>query len=368
MKFLEIDGDYGEGGGQILRSSLSLSAILGQPIRLTNIRSGRKNPGLSAQHLTTVNAVAEITNAEVSGATLGSQTLTFVPQRIRGGNYSFDVADARPSAGALSLVFQSVAVALAYADAPSTVTLRGGTHVPYSPNTHYLQTIFIPTLAKFGFQGSFKLKRWGWYPRGGGEATGRVQAGSNWRGVNLSERGALKAIRGISAVSNLPSHIASRQRDRCMARLAQFAGCISIELVEGKSIGQGTLVYLNAVFEHAQAGFSALGKRGKPAERVADEACRALIDFLESGAAVDPNLSDQLILPMALSDGESRFTTSQITRHLTTNIWLVEQFLPNRFKVEGAEGERGRVMTRRPIAGQDAPPTAGVECEARRGV
>ncbi len=346
MRFLEIDGDYGEGGGQILRSSLSLSAILGQPIRLTKIRSRRKKPGLAAQHLTTVNAVTAITNAEVAGDTLGSQTLTFVPQRIRAGNYSFNVADVRPSAGALSLVFQSIALPLTYADAPSTVTLRGGTHVPYSPNTHYVQTIFIPTLAKFGFQGSLRLKRWGWYPKGGGEATGHVQPVSNWNGVKLSERGALKSIRGISAVSSLPRRIAIRQRDRCMARLAPFARRISIDLVEGKSIGQGTLVFLNAEFEHAQAGFSALGQRGKPAEQVADEACLALIDYLESGAAIDGHLSDQLILPMALSAGETCFTTSQISRHVTTNIWLVQQFLPDRFEIEGTEGERGRVMTR----------------------
>ena len=346
MKFLEIDGEFGEGGGQILRSSLSLSAILGQPFRLKNIRSGRKKPGLAAQHLTTVNAVTEITNAEVEGATLGSQTITFVPRTIRGGKYSFDVADCRPSAGALSLVFQSIALPLAYADAPSTVTLRGGTHVPYSPNTHYLQTIFIPALATFGFQGSFKLRRWGWYPKGGGEATARIQPVSNWHGVNLGERGALKAIWGISAVSNLPNHIAIRQRNQCVTRLAQFTPCVNIDLVEGKSIGKGTLVFLNAVFEHTQAGFSALGKRGKRAEQVADEACQALINFLESGAAIDPHLSDQLILPMALAKGESRFSTSHITRHLTTNIWLLQKFLPNRFEVEGGEGERRNVMSR----------------------
>lgn len=346
MNFLEIDGDYGEGGGQILRSSLSLSAILGQPIRLTNIRSGRKKPGLAAQHLTAVNAVAAITNAEVVGAELGSQTLTFVPQQIRGGNYLFDVADVRPSAGALSLVFQSTAIPLAYADTPSTVTLRGGTHVPYSPNVHYLQTIFIPTAAKFGFQASLKLNRWGWFPKGGGESTGRIHPAPNWGGVNLSERGALKEIRGISAVSNLPDHIAVRQRDWSIKRLAQFAPCVTIDLVKGKSIGRGTLVFLNAVFEHTQAGFSALGKRGKSAEQVADEACQALIDFMESRTTIDPHLADQLILPMALAKGDSRFTTSQITRHLTTNIWLLQQFFPDRFEVMGAEGERGEVMAR----------------------
>ena len=134
MDILEINGNYGEGGGQILRSSLSLSAILQRPIHINSIRAGRKKPGLAPQHLTSVNAVAAIANAEVIGGQLGSQRLTFRPQEIRGGNYTFDVADIRPSAGALSLVFQSVALPLSFAKIPSTVALRGGTHVPSSPH------------------------------------------------------------------------------------------------------------------------------------------------------------------------------------------------------------------------------------------
>ena len=167
MDTLEIDGNYGEGGGQILRSSLSLSAILQRPIHINSIRAGRKKPGLAPQHLTCVDAVAAITNAEVIGGQLGSQKLTFRPQEIRGGNYTFDVADIRPSAGALSLVFQSVALPLSFAKVPSTVILRGGTHVPWSPTVHYLREIFIPMAAKFGFEGSIQLNRWGWYPKGG---------------------------------------------------------------------------------------------------------------------------------------------------------------------------------------------------------
>jgi RNA 3'-terminal phosphate cyclase (ATP) len=347
MNLLEIDGNYGEGGGQILRSSLSLSAIIGRPIQITNIRAGRKKPGLEAQHLTCVNAIATITNAEVRGDSLGSQTLTFVPQGISGGKYTFDVADIRPSAGALSLVFQSIALPLAHADVASTVTLRGGTHVPWSPNVHYLQEIFLPMAAKFGFQGSLKLNKWGWYPRGGGEAIATIQPVSNWQSVELRERGELKAITGISAVSNLPDHIATRQRHQIKRRLERPGGPpLKIDLVQGESIDPGTLVFLNASFENVRAGFSALGERGKPAERVADDACQELEDFLASGAAIEPHLADQLILLMALAKGESSFTTSRITRHLTTNIWLVEQFLPVRFEVSGVEGEPGTVVKR----------------------
>ena len=344
MDILEIDGNYGEGGGQILRSSLSLSAILNRPIRISSIRAGRKKPGLAPQHLTSVHAVAAITNAEVVGGQLGSQTLTFRPQEISGGNYTFDVAEIRPSAGALSLVFQSVALPLSFAKVPSTVTLRGGTHVPWSPTVHYLRDIFIPTAARFGFEGSIQLNRWGWYPKGGGEAIAKVQPTADWRGVQLGDRGKLQAIYGISAASNLPEHIVKRQRAQIQKRLAQFDSPVNIERVEGESIGQGTLVFLTAEFENVQAGFSSLGARGKRAERVADEACQALENFRASGAAIEPHLADQLILPMALAKGESRFTTSHITRHLTTNIWLVQQFLPVQFEVNGAENESGEIV------------------------
>ena len=341
---LEIDGNYGEGGGQILRSSLSLSAILNRPIRISGIRAGRKKPGLAPQHLTSVNAVAAITNAEVIGGQLGSQTLTFRPQEISGGNYIFDVAEIRPSAGALSLVFQSVALPLSFARVPSTVTLRGGTHVPWSPTVHYLQEVFIPMAAKFGFEGSIELNRWGWYPKGDGEAIAKVQPTADWHGVQLGHREKLQAIHGISAASNLPEHIINRQHNQIEKRLARFDSHVNIERVEGESIGQGTLVFLKAEFENVQAGFSSLGARGKRAEGVADEACQALADFLKSDAAIEPHLADQLVLPMALAKGESRFTTSQITRHLTTNIWLVQQFLPVQFEVNGAENEPGEIV------------------------
>ena len=154
MDMLEIDGNYGEGGGQILRSSLSLSAILNRPVHINGVRAGRKKPGLAPQHLTSVNAVAAITNAEVTGGQLGSQTLTFRPQEISGGDYTFDVAEIRPSAGTLSLVFQSIALPLSFAKVASTVTLHGGTHVPWSPTVHYLQEVFVPMAVRFGFEGS----------------------------------------------------------------------------------------------------------------------------------------------------------------------------------------------------------------------
>lgn len=344
MNLLEIDGNYGEGGGQILRSSLSLSAILGQPIRIENIRAGRQKPGLAAQHLTCVNAVAAITNAEVTGASLGSQTLTFIPKALCGGNYTFDVAEVRPSAGSLSLIYQAIALPLAHADVPSTVTLRGGTHVPWSPNVHYLREVFIPMASQFGLQSSLKLDKWGWYPKGGGEAIARFQPVPSWQGADLRQPGELKEIRGVSAITNLPKHISVRQRSQSLKRLKPLAPDVDIDLVEGKSIGMGTLVFLNTIFDNVRGGFSTLGRRGKPAEQVADEACDACSAFLATKAAIEPHLADQLILLMALAKGKSSLTTSRITRHLTTNIWLVQQFLPVQFEIDGDEGEMGSVV------------------------
>jgi RNA 3'-terminal phosphate cyclase (ATP) len=368
--YLEIDGSFGEGGGQILRSGLALSAILQRPVKITNIRAGRKNPGLAAQHLTGVYAIAEITDAEVHGAEIRSQELTFTPRTIKSGNYVFDVARVQPSAGAISLIFQAIVLPLAFADAPSTVTLSGGTHVAWSPTVHYLQEIFLEHAKKFGVHAEITLNKWGWYPKGGGEAIVKIQPiarktdgtpdpspsrslplssakGSGSRAglkeLRLLERGELLKITGISALSNLPMQIAQRQQQRAMQRLQDITKNVNIKLFDAPSIGQGTAIFLKAVFEHTVAGFSALGERGKRAEKVADEACDELREFIGTGAAVEPHLSDQLVLLMALAEGHSAFTTSKITQHLTTNIWLVEQFLPVRFHVVGQEGKPGEV-------------------------
>ncbi len=348
--YLEIDGSYGEGGGQILRSGLALSAVLQRPIKITNIRAGRKKPGLAAQHLTGVNAVAEITEAEVTGAEIGSQELTFRPHTLKAGTYTFDVARIQPSAGSISLVFQAIVLPLVCANAPSTVTLRGGTHVAWSPAVHYLQEIFLPYAARFGVHAEIKLNKWGWYPKGGGEAIVSIQPVERnadgapiFTGVQFRERGQLREITGVSALSNLPMHIAQRQQRRAMQRTRNITNNVNLELVNAPAIGQGTMIFVKAIFENTVAGFSALGERGKRAEKVTDEACDELRTFLATDAAIDPHLADQLIPLMALAENHSCFTTSEITGHLTTNIWLAEQFLPIKFHVAGKQGKPGEV-------------------------
>jgi RNA 3'-terminal phosphate cyclase (ATP) len=345
-----IDGSYGEGGGQVLRTSLALSALLGKPVRIENIRAKRRNPGLQAQHLTGVWATAQICDAELEGADLNSLTLTFKPQSPpRAGEYSFDVAEARKggSAGATSLVFQTLLLPLAFAPGQSRLSIRGGTHVAWSPPFHYLQYVYLPTLARMGMEASAEIERWGWYPIGGGEMTAAIKGrrDSDLCGLDLSQRGELKRLWGISATSNLPPHIGQRQKKRAEETLRKRGFDPQIEIVDALSPGTGTVVFLVAEYENAVAGFSALGERGKPAEKVAEEACREFLSYHRSGACLDKHLADQLILPMALASGSSTFTTCEVTTpqseaqkgHLLTNIWVVQQFLGVKFVVEAGE-------------------------------
>jgi len=350
-----INGSYGEGGGQVLRTSLTLAALLGETMRIENIRARRRKPGLQAQHLTGVWAIAQICDAELEGADLGSLTLTFKPRSSpRAGEYSFDVAKARKggSAGATSLVFQTLFLPLALAPGQSRLTIRGGTHVAWSPPFHYLKHVYLPTLARMGLEARAEIEKWGWYPIGGGQitATTNGRAESNLCGLNLVERGKLKRLWGLSATSNLPAHIGQRQKKRAEGYLRKRGFDPHIEIVDAPSPGRGTVIFLVAEYEHAVAGFSSPGRRGKPAEKVAEEACREFIAHHQSGACLDKHLADQLILPLALAPGPSAFTTCEITQHLLTNVWVVEQFLDIVFEIEGEEGQRGRVQ----VSGQCA--------------
>jgi RNA 3'-terminal phosphate cyclase (ATP) len=335
-----IDGSYGEGGGQVLRTSLTLAMLTEQTVQIERIRAGRPKPGLAAQHLTAVRAAATICGATVSGDEMGSQRLHFQPGGSpRAGDYTFDVVQVRRagSAGAVSLVLQTVFLPLALASGRSRMTLRGGTHVPWSPPFPYLAEVYLPTLAGLGLDATLELKQWGFYPAGGGELAVQIEGrASGVRPLSLTERGALRRVWGTAAVSNLPSHIPQRMANRARNFLAEagFKADLEARRVRANGPGAGIFVFL----EHdngVRAGFTAYGRKGLPAERVAEAACGDLLRYRHSSAPVDMHLADQLILPLAVADGVSQFTTCRVTEHLRTNMWVVERFAQARFEVTG---------------------------------
>lgn len=346
-----IDGSYGEGGGQVLRTSLALSVLAGKAVRLERIRAGRRKPGLQAQHLTGVLAAARLCDAELEGAQLNSTVLTFAPrQPPQAGEYRFDVAEQRKggSAGSISLVMHTLLLPLAWAEGESKVTVRGGTHVAWSPPFQHLERVYLGMLRRMGLTGRAKIARYGWYPRGGGEVTVWVSgvADRTLSPLQLTERGRLRQLWGLSAYSELPAHVGERQRRRAEQRLRGAGLHPRFEVQRAPSPGIGTAVVLVAECDQVVAGFSALGERGKPAEQVADEACDAFLRWWRSGAAVEMHLADQLILPLALASGPSTFTTCRLTQHLLTNAWVVQQFLPVGIEVEGDEGGPATVHVR----------------------
>jgi len=335
---IEIDGAYGEGGGQILRTALGLAAVLGRSVRIERIRAGRAQPGLAAQHLTAVWALAAVCDAGLEGDELGSQTLVFAPGRPpRAGDYAFDVAEARPggSAGAIALVLQALLPPLLLAAGDSTLTLRGGTHMAWSPPFDYLRDVWLPTLRAAGVTADLTLERWGFYPVGQGEIQARIRGrAAALRPLRLEQRGPLRRVGGRAVAANLPAHIPQRMADRARALLsaADVAAAVTAERVRAACPGAG--IFLTARYEGASGGFSALGRPGKPAEEVAEEAVAALLAHRASGAALDVHLADQILTPLALASGPSSFSAERASRHLETNAWVIERFGLARIEIE----------------------------------
>jgi RNA 3'-terminal phosphate cyclase (ATP) len=333
-----IDGSFGEGGGQILRTSLTLAMLTGHAVQIDNIRAGRRRPGLSAQHLTALRAAAAVCDATVSGDEMGSQRVRFQPGGpSRPGDYSFDVAQVggAGSAGAVSLVFQTLFVPLALASGPSRLVLRGGTHVPWSPPYDYLADVYLPTLARLGLQADPELRKWGFYPAGGGELVVKIAGETaGVRALSLTQQSPLRRVWGTAVAANLPSHIPQRMANRVRNLLAD-AGIkaeLNAQRVRAKGPGAGIVVLTENV-DGTRAGFTAFGRKGLPAERVAEAVCLDLLAFHDSRTPVEMHLADQLILPLAMADGASLFTTCRVTKHLRTNMWVVEQFAQARFRL-----------------------------------
>lgn len=336
---VRIDGSFGEGGGQILRTALSLSAITQRPFEIYNIRANRKTPGLSHQHLQAVNATAQICNAEVVGNQLRSTDLIFYPGAVIAGTYRLDIG----TAGSVSLVLQTIFYPLSLVTRPSFVTIIGGTHVSHSPCIDYLTQQWLFFLKKIGFDAEIKTRRAGYFPRGGGEVFTQINPTTPQHPFQIENRGKLIQVKGLSAVSNLDITIAHRQQTQAKKKFLERNIPHDISIEETPALGKGTMLLLVGKFEHSQCCYFSLGAIGKRAETVADEACNEFFSFLETKGVVDEYLADQLIIPLALTKGRSQFITPRITQHLITNIEIVKLFLPVTIDVLGNLNEEGLV-------------------------
>ena len=329
METVFIDGSTGEGGGQILRTSLALSCITGKNLRIENIRAARRNPGLAKQHLSCVHAATQICNGCCEGATLGSRTLDFQPGPIRGGNYHFDIG----SAGSATLVIQTILPALFLTDEPSTITVTGGTHNPLAPPFDFLCETFLPAVATAGFHGNCKLIKHGFYPAGGGKITFEIQPWEKQpdKIIDLCERSEQFEIHARICIAKLPEHIAQRQEKLLLQSNLDIRNVEHIEASD--SDGPGNCVMLRLSSAGRITVFTAFGMKGKPSQQVVSEVVNLAKDFLASRAAVDQFLADQLLIYMALAKAGC-FTTNELSAHLLTNMEVIKKFLPIGFTID----------------------------------
>ena len=316
---LTIDGSLGEGGGQILRTSLALGLLTRTPFRIERIRANRAKPGLMRQHLTAVRAAVECSGARVEGAGVGSTRLALWPGEVVAGEYRFSVG----TAGSATLVLQTVLPALLGASAPSTLILEGGTHNPMAPPFDFLERVFLPLLGRMGAQVTTKLERRGFYPAGGGRFAVEIQP-AELRPLHLVERGAIRARRATAIFAGLPFEVARRELDAVRAALGWEEACC--RPLEVASAGPGNAVQLEIESEHITELFTGFGERGLRAESVAEAVAAEAAAYLAADVPVGEHLCDQLLLPLALAKGGS-FRTLAPTEHTRTQLHTIAQFL-----------------------------------------
>ena len=329
---VRVDGSFGEGGGQILRTSLSLSTVTGQPFRIENIRAKREKSGLLRQHLTAVLAAAEICGGQVEGAFLGSTALTFTPGEVKPGDYRFVVG----TAGSGTLVLQTVLPALSTASGPSRIVIEGGTHNQAAPPFHFLERAFLPLVRRMGPQVTLQLERYGFYPAGGGRFVVEIQPSKTLNPIELPERGETVSRCVTAIVANLPRHIAQREAAKVAGMLNWGPECVKVEETKN-SVGPGNIVMIEIGSSVCTEVFSGFGQLGVSAEHVATQVAHEARDYLVSKASAGEHLADQLLLPIALA-GDGSFTAQKINQHARTNMGVIETFLPVCFELRDEEG------------------------------
>jgi RNA 3'-terminal phosphate cyclase (ATP) len=335
-----IDGSQGEGGGQILRTSLSLSIVTGKSLRIFNIRAGRKKPGLKRQHLTAVHAAAQISGAEAQGAEIGSRDLMFVPGKLTPGEYRFSIG----TAGSTTLVLQTVMPPLLTASSSSKLTLEGGTHNLAAPPFDFLKRTFLPLINRMGPAVKLSLLRPGFYPAGGGQFTAAIRPAEKLTPIDILERGEIVAQKARAMVANLPRHIAERELKVIQKDLDMPAADLSVFEIDNAR-GPGNVVFIEIVSPHISEVFTGFGEKGVRAETVARRAAEEAKHYLKSGAPVGSHLADQLLLPFALAGGGS-FITQELSEHSKTNIAVIQKFLNIDISLESISEHRWLVRMR----------------------
>ena len=329
---ITLDGSQGEGGGQILRTALSLSAITQQPFRIENIRAKRKKPGLLRQHLAAVLAAARISNAHTEGAELGSGTLEFRPQQIQAGQYKFSIG----SAGSTGLVLQTVLPILMCAGERSTLTLEGGTHNPMAPPFDFLQRAFLPLLARMGVDVQLNLIRPGFFPAGGGQLDVQITPCAQLRPLHLAARGKTTRISAQAYIAGIPLHVAERELAVVKRKLQPKDADLQVCGL-ANDYGPGNMLAVTVESEQLTEVFCGFGAHGVSAEAVAGDVCQQAKRYLDSEAAVDEHLADQLLLPMALA-GAGSFTCTTLSSHTQTNLLVIQRFLDLPINVQSTDG------------------------------
>ena len=323
---IEIDGSMGEGGGQILRSALAFSALLGVPVRIYNIRAKRRPPGLKPNHLTTVNAIATITKAEVKGLKLGSREIVFKPRTILSGRFSFDIG----TAGSIPLVLQAILPVLAFAPGKTEIRIRGGTAVPFSPPIHYLKLVFLEALRRMGVFAEIEVKRMGYYPRGGGIVIARVEPSEFVLPIRLERPG--KKHKAFARISNLPRRIVSDM----LRTASEMIPGLETSRKEYPALDKGCGIVIYSTDEGI-IGADQLCKKGVHATKIGRMAAEKYLAELNAQAGADRHLADHLIIRSSIARGESVIKTSEITSHTRTQIDLLKIFLPEvPVEVEGS--------------------------------